>query len=149
MVSFTPRPSQLFGKLEPRSGAPKNELGWEIYPEGLYRVAKRYFRRYQKPIYITENGTCDSQDRFRAQYIYDHLAQVKRLLDEGVDVRCYCHWTLMDNFEWLEGLSARFGLVEVDFNTQERKIRKSGEFYAEVCEHKGVTEEMIRKYFGV
>ncbi len=146
IISFTLNPSQLFAKTEVKEDAPVNDLGWELYPEGLYRICKKYYDRFKQPIYITENGTCDSKDAFRTRYIYDHIQQVKRLIDEGVDVQRYYHWTLMDNFEWIEGLSARFGVVEVNFDTLERKIRKSGQFYAELCKHKAVTDEMIEKY---
>lgn len=59
----------------------------------------------------------------------------------------YYHWTLMDNFEWLEGFGARFGLIHVDFDTQERRIRQSGRFYAEVCRNHGVDQEMLERYF--
>jgi beta-glucosidase len=123
-------------------------LGWELYPEGLYRLCRHYFRKFHQPIYILENGTCDQTDAFRARYIYDHLVQIKRLLDEGVDVQRYYHWTLMDNFEWAEGLRARFGLIAVDYATQQRTIRTSGRFYGEICRHGGVTEAMLAEYLG-
>jgi beta-glucosidase len=147
LVKYTPNPARVFAELHTNPDSEKNDLGWEIYPEGLYRACRKYFERFNIPIYITENGTCDAEDRFRARYIYDHLYQVKRLLDDGIDIRCYCHWSTLDNFEWLEGLSARFGLVYVDYeNRQKRKLRKSGEFYGEICKHKAVTERMIKKY---
>lgn len=145
IISLSPNPAALFGKLGVMEGAKINDLGWEIYPEGLYRVCKKYYEQYKVPVYITENGTCDSRDEFRAEYIYDHLYQVKRLIDDGVDVRRYYHWTLMDNFEWLEGLSARFGLYEVNYENLERSLRKSGEFYGMLCKNRGVTENMIEK----
>jgi beta-glucosidase len=99
------------------------------------------------PVFITENGTCDSKDAFRAQYIYDHLYQVRKLIEEGVEVQRYYHWSLMDNFEWVEGLSPRFGLIEIDYNTLKRKVRRSGKFYSDICKQKEISEDMIRKYF--
>ncbi|MBN1495555.1 MAG: family 1 glycosylhydrolase [Spirochaetes bacterium] len=148
MVSFNiTKPGQMFGDIGTREGAPVNDLGWELYPEGLYRFCKKYYRRFRVPIYITENGTADREDRFRARYIYDHLLQVSRLIEAGIDVQRYYHWSLMDNFEWAEGLEPRFGLVAVDYATQKRTIRPSGKFYAELCKNRGVTEAMIRKYF--
>lgn len=147
-VRFVLNPGAFFGELLTTPDEPQNDLGWELYPEGLYRVCKRYYQRYRIPIFITENGTCDAHDMFRTRYIYDHLAQVHRLLDEEIVVSRYYHWTLMDNFEWLEGLSARFGLIHVDFQTQKRTIRDSGRFYAEVCEKKAVTDEMLRRYLA-
>lgn len=146
MVSLSWNPIMLFGKTEPKKGAPVNDLGWEIYPEGLYRVCKFYWDRFRTPVFVTENGVCDAKDQVRARFIYDHLYQVKRLLDDGVDVRRYYYWSLLDNFEWLEGLSIRFGLVEVDYTTQKRTIRRSGMFYGELCRNRGVTPEMIREY---
>ncbi len=140
-------PAGMFGSIEVKSGAPVNDLGWEIYPEGLYRICEKYFARFRKPIYITENGTCDKNDLFRTQYIYDHMIQIKKLIDNKINVERYYHWTLMDNFEWAEGLTARFGLIEVDFANQKRKIRKSGNFYTELCKNHGVTADMIKKYF--
>lgn len=118
---------------------PRNDLNWEIYPTGLYKLCKRFYKEYNAPIWITENGTCDTTDSFRAQYIYDHLYQVSKLYSEGVPVERYYHWTLMDNFEWIEGESARFGLVHCDFETQKRTMKKSGEFYSELCKSKTVT----------
>jgi beta-glucosidase len=114
-------------------GNPQNDLGWEIYPEGLTRLCRYYSPRYRAPIWITENGTCDARDAFRTEYIHAHLREISKLCEEGIPVERYYHWTLMDNFEWLEGEAARFGLVEVDFETQKRTIRKSGRFYAGIC----------------
>jgi beta-glucosidase len=147
IITLSTSPSSLFGKIEVKEGAALNDLGWEIYAEGLHRLCKKYYNRFKAPIFITENGTCDSKDAFRAQYIYDHLYQVRKLIEEGVEVQRYYHWSLMDNFEWLEGLSPRFGLIEIDYNTLERKIRRSGKFYSDICRQKEVSEDMIRKYF--
>ena len=125
---------------------PRNDLGWEIYPKGLYDLCKKTYQMYKAPIWITENGTCDREDAFRSDYIYQHLFEISRLRGEGIPVELYYHWTLMDNFEWVEGESARFGLIHVDYNTQKRTIRKSGEFYGQICLHNGVTQGMIDKY---
>jgi beta-glucosidase len=129
-------------------GNPRNDLGWEIYPEGLTRLCRYYYKKYRAPIWITENGTCDDKDAFRTKYLYDHLNEIAKLCEEGIPVERYYHWTLMDNFEWIEGESARFGLIRVDYETQKRTIRKSGEFFAEFCKEKGVTQQMLEKYFG-
>ena len=82
----------------------------------------------------------------RSKFIYDHLKQIARLIDEGIPVERYYHWSFIDNFEWEYGESVRYGLVFNDFNTQERTIRASGRFYGEVCGKKAITEEMINKY---
>jgi beta-glucosidase len=110
-----------------------NDLGWEIYPSGLFQVVKAAWDRYRLPVFITENGIADARDEKRERYLRDHLAEVKRLLDAGVDVQRYCHWSFTDNFEWQQGYSPRFGLVEVDYATMQRTVRPSGRFYAEIC----------------
>lgn len=127
-------------------GAKVNDLGWEIYPEGLYRLCKEYYEKYRLHVFITENGTCDKEDTFRPAYIAEHLYQVKKLRDQGIDVQRYYYWTLMDNFEWLEGESAPFGLIHCDFETQKRTIRKSGRLFAAISKEKGLTQEMIQEY---
>lgn len=133
-------------KDETKAGAPVNDLGWEIYPEGLSRICRRYYAKYGIPLWITENGTCDSRDAFRTEYVYSHLFEVSKLCNEGIPVERYYHWTLTDNFEWTEGESARFGLIGLDYETQKRSVRKSGRFFGEVCGSNAVTEEMIKKY---
>lgn len=146
IIKFSFNPFRLFSKLTVKEGAQVNDLGWEIYPEGLYRVCKESFEKYPFPIYITENGTCDAKDRFRAKYIYDHLKVVKQLIDDGINIERYYHWSLIDNFEWDLGLTPRFGLIEIDYDTSERRVRESGRFYGELAKNGGLTEEMTSKY---
>lgn len=128
-----------------RENAPVNDLGWEIYPEGIVKCAREMYDLVELPIYITENGTCDNEDRFRSRFLYDHL---KVLCESELPVERYYHWCFCDNFEWLEGESARFGLVHVDYETQERTVKKSGEFYQEMIKARGVSGEMYDKYVG-
>src|SRR6185295_1154232 len=79
-----------------RKGFPKNDMGWDIYPEGFHRVLTETARRYPgMPVLITENGTADAADRFRPAFILDHLAQVARSLSEGVPIEGYCYWSLL------------------------------------------------------
>jgi beta-glucosidase len=111
-----------------------SDLGWEIYPEGLYYVLKD-LKKYNLPIYITENGLADKEDKQRAKFITEHLKQIHRAIGDGVDIRGYMHWSLIDNFEWVEGFGPRFGLVEMDYKTMGTKIRKSAREYAEVCKN--------------
>ncbi len=108
-----------------------SDLGWEIYPEGIYYVLKD-LKRYNKPIYITENGVADAKDKKREKFIKEHLRYVYKAIQEGVDVRGYFYWSLLDNFECDKGFWPRFGLVEVDYKTGERKIRPSAYEYAEI-----------------
>lgn len=149
IMKFTTRMNRLFSEVTVKEGAEVNDLGWEIYPEGLYRVCKKYHELYKMPIFITENGICDGKDEKRARFIYDHLRMVKKLRDEGVNVQRYYHWSLMDNFEWDDGLTPRFGLIEVDYETQKRTVRKSGLFYGEIAKSRKVTNELIEKYLHV
>lgn len=125
---------------------PVNDLGWEIYPQGIVDCARKLHELLpDKPIYITENGTADNNDSFRRRFIYEHI---KALAESGLPVTRYYHWCFVDNFEWLEGFSARFGLVWMDTQTLERKIKKSGEFYKQMIENKAVTTEMASEISG-
>ncbi|KKT38867.1 hypothetical protein A2W54_03685 [Candidatus Giovannonibacteria bacterium RIFCSPHIGHO2_02_43_13] len=108
------------------------DMGWEIYPEGIYHVLKD-LKKHNKPVYITENGIADSRDIHREKFIKEHLKWAHKAISEGVDVRGYFYWSLLDNFEWSEGFWPRFGLVEVDYKTMERRIRQSAYAYAKIA----------------
>jgi beta-glucosidase len=109
------------GLLQILSGpGPKNDLGWEIYPEGLLRLLRQAFARYHLPIFVTENGIADARGDARPAYLRSHAYALTRALAEGIPVRGYFHWTLMDNFEWAEGFAPRFGLYRVDPSTRNR-----------------------------
>jgi beta-glucosidase len=110
----------------------KTEYGWEIYPKGLYRVLKRA-GRLGKPVIVTENGIADADDNQRARYLVAHLREAHRAMQEGVDLRGYIHWSLIDNYEWTEGFTKRFGLAAVDFATQRRSLRPSAQVYRHVA----------------
>lgn len=149
LIFSSNNPAMLFGQVKVEENLPDekvNDLGWEIYPEGLYKVVKKVYEMYNLPIYITENGIPDANDNKRAKFIYDHIVEIKRLLDEGVDVRRYYHWSLLDNLEWNDGYFPRFGLIQVDYLNQNRTIRNSGYFYGELCKKKEVTQLMIERY---
>ena len=126
------KPAELFAERTVPEGSEKNDLGWEIFPEGL-GVVLRMVAKKKMPIWITENGIADASDTKRSRFIVDHLREVARAIDEGIDVRGYLHWSLMDNFEWAEGYAPRFGLYAVDYATQTRTLRKSGELYADIA----------------
>lgn len=111
-----------------------SDFNWEIYPRGIYKVLKE-LKKYNKPIFITENGVADKNDVYRKKFILEHLKEIHRAIRNNVDVRGYFHWSLLDNFEWKEGFEMRFGLVEVDFKSYERRIRKSAKIFAEVCKN--------------
>jgi len=121
-----------------------SDIGWEIYPEGIYWVLKE-LEKYKLPIYITENGLSDAKDKLRKNFIRDHLIWVHRAIQEGIDVRGYFHWSLMDNFEWEKGFESRFGLVEIDYKTLERKPRPSAFYYARICKENCLEAEILKK----
>lgn len=114
------------------------EMGWEVYPEGIYKILKQ-FGKYGKEIIVTENGCAFPDvvennavhDKKRIQFFKDYLANVLKAKKEGVNITGYFVWTLMDNFEWAEGYHPRFGLVYVDFATQKRIIKDSGLWFKE------------------
>lgn len=126
-------PAALFSRRTVAAGAHVNDLGWEIYPEGLSRLVRRYAARYRLPIWITENGTCDARDAFRAAFLIDHLSEIASLRASGIAVDRYYHWTLMDNFEWVEGERPRFGLVACEYESQRREIRPSGRLFERIA----------------
>jgi beta-glucosidase len=123
------------------------ETGWEVYPEGLADTLRWVAGRYGPiPMYVTENGAAfydppsaasPINDTLRVEYYRAHLKAVRRAIDDGVDVRGYFAWSLLDNFEWAHGYSKRFGLVHVDYATQARTPKASAKFYAEVIRTNG------------
>ncbi len=115
-----------------------SDLGWAINPEGIYHVLKD-LKKYKKPIFITENGLADKKDKLRKEFIKNHLFWIWGAIKEGVDIKGYLHWSLMDNFEWDLGFDPRFGLIEIDCKTLERKPRKSASFYSEICKNNCLT----------
>ena len=95
------------------------DIGWEDFPEGFTQALKNV-KQYALPVWVTENGIDDRSGSRRPLFIYQHLKALLDARDEGVDVRAYLHWSLLDNFEWLEAWGPRFGLFRVDFETLER-----------------------------
>ena len=117
-----------------------SDIGWEIYPRGIYYALKD-LKRYKKSIYITENGLADAKDEKRAKFIIDHLKWVHEAIGEGVDVRGYFHWSLIDNYEWARyhrGFGPRFGLIEIDYKTFRRIPRDSSRVYAKICKNNAI-----------
>jgi beta-glucosidase len=114
------------------------DMSWEMYPEGIYKFLLK-LKKYNLPLIILENGLADAKDEKRAWFIKESLKNIHRAIQEGVDVRGYFHWSLLDNFEWDKGFWPRLGLVEVDYKTLERKIRPSALEYAKICK----TNELI------
>ena len=118
-----------FGKNENKR---TSDMGWELYPEAIFHVLID-LKKYHVPIYITENGLADDKDEHRIWFIKESLMNIHRAIGEGVDVRGYLYWSLIDNFEWQNGFWPRFGLIEIDYATQKRKARGSALFYKKIC----------------
>lgn len=121
---------------------PRTALDWPIAPDGFEKLLHWLAKRYPSlPIYITENGACfddtpaadgSVNDVDRIAYLHDHLSAVRAAMADGVDVRGYLAWSLLDNFEWACGYSKRFGLIRCDYESQQRTIKSSGRWYADV-----------------
>jgi len=130
-------------------GGERTDMGWEVYPEGLYEILGRLHFDYRFPAYfVAENGAAypdrmepdgTVRDEKRIAYLRDHILQVHRAIAAGVPLRGYFVWSLLDNFEWAHGYGKRFGIVYVDFPTQKRIPKKSARFYARVIAKNGIT----------
>jgi beta-glucosidase len=116
---------------EDRGGLGVSDLGWEIHPGG-FTEALLEMAQYGLPIYVTENGIDDRDDSRRSAFLYDHLAALLDARAAGADIRGYLHWSLLDNFEWLEAYGPRFGLYRVDYETLERRPTSAAKLYAEI-----------------
>lgn len=138
-------PARASAVLEPN--CPRTAMGWEIYPQGLLDILQWIKGRYgDLPLYVTENGAAfDDEkhpidglnDQRRVEYLCNHLRAAGRAIDAGVDLRGYFLWSLLDNFEWQQGYSKRFGIVHMDFETQRRVLKSSACFYANVIRTNG------------
>jgi beta-glucosidase len=121
---------------------PATDLGWEIYPEGLTGILSMVTERYGKiPLYVTENGAANEDaanrdgevdDAGRLAYLRDHVRAARVAIERGADLRGYFVWSLLDNFEWQQGYSKRFGIVRVDYTTQKRTLKASARFYRDL-----------------
>jgi len=130
------------------TGLEKTEMGWQIYPPGFYEVLMAVQRDFGVPIYVTENGCCDSGDEVRRRYLLSHWAQMHRAMQAGCDVRGYMHWTFVDNFEWREGFEKRLGLFAMEHTDPElrRVPRPSAEMYREVIAAGAITQDIVDRY---
>jgi len=132
---------------KPEKGVEVSDMGWEVFPDGLYDLLKRVDRDYEHPlIYITENGMAGKDETFvgkvvqdddRLSYLQRYFEAASRAINNGVDLKGYFVWSLMDNFEWLWGYSKRFGIIRVEFETQERIWKKSALWYRDVIMKNG------------
>ncbi len=131
------------GSTLTRSGAPVNDLNWEIYPDGMLetlRMAAPHAKALGVPIMITENGIADAKDSQRPKFMLEHLNQIWQAIQEGIPVHGYLHWSLIDNFEWIERYEPRFGLMDA-----ERKWRPSAYLYRKIIEGNGFPAQWLKE----
>ena len=138
----------LFAEVRPDyQGVRFTEMDWEIYPDGLYKLLTRIQEDYDPPeLYVTESGiACPDridadgriQDEERIEYLRSHFSAAHRALQEGVKLKGYYVWSLIDNFEWAHGYSKRFGVVYIDYKSQARILKSSANWYREVIANSG------------
>lgn len=118
------------------------DLGWEVYPEGLFEVLTDLADHI--PIYITECGIASTNDDRRTRFLINYLSEVYRAIHEGVPIKGFFYWSLVDNFEWHQGFDPRFGLVEIDYPTQRRTIRPSAYVYQDIIKENGIPHSLLR-----
>ena len=129
---------QLWFNISFRQDRPLTDVGWEIYPKGIFKVTSQAARRAPgKPIIITENGLADAKDEKRASFIEQHLFWIARAIKARIPIIGYLHWTIFDNFEWSEGFAPRFGLNAIDYSTQKRTPRPSVRAYRQIIQNNG------------
>lgn len=128
----------LIGEVDIQKQCPRSDFGWELKPDTIYNALKE-LAPYKKPVFIMEHGLADAKDQHRGWFIEESLKAVHRAIQEGIDVRGYMHWSLLDNFEWAEGFTKRFGLIEVRYEEgRKRVVRDSANQYAEIIRNNGL-----------
>lgn len=138
-VPFTPFPITNLEKPQKMTALkiPHDNM-WGYRPEGLGMMLRRFYRKYKKPVIITENGICTDEVSERIQSIKTYLKICHQAIEEGVDLRGFIYWSTFDNFEWYLGPSYRFGLVRVNLFTKDRTLTEAAEFYARICSENAV-----------
>lgn len=146
-VTFNPlKPGELFSERSYLPGADLSASGMiSNSPQGMFQALK-WANGFNLPILITENGVDDADDHLRPRYLIQHLHQVWRAVNFNFPIKAYFHWTLVDNFEWERGWTQRFGLWELDVESQTRRKRPSADLYAEICHENGISSEMVARY---
>lgn len=147
LVSFNLlKPFELFGRRFYPKDADLSDTGFiDNHPEGMF-AALKWGRQFNVPMMVTENGVEDADDDLRPRYLVQHIHQVWRAVNFNWPVKGYFHWSLVDNFEWERGWTQRFGLWELDVETQARRKRPSADLYAQICRENRLTSEMVAKY---
>jgi len=142
------KPGELFGRRFYPQGSDLSDTGFNANtPEGMFTMLKWAVESYPGlPLIVTENGIECADDHIRPRYLAQHVHQIWRAVNFNWPVKGYFHWSLVDNFEWERGWSQRFGLWELDVETQARRKRPSAELYAGICKENGLSSEMVTKY---
>lgn len=137
------RPPELpVGVVFARRKEQVSDLEWAVHPQGLRKIL-RQVSRYGVPIYITENGIADREDRLRPDYLTEHLRELARAIREGIDIRGYYHWSLLDNFEWSKGFGPRFGLYSVNYENFERTATQSAHLFQKIIQRHRENRAML------
>jgi len=124
----------------------QDQMGWEVYPKGLYAQLMR-LAPLACPVYVTESGMATCDETARSRHLLAHLAQCHRAIRDGLDLRGFFYWTLMDNFEWAEGYTRTFGLIEIDRDKDlARRPRDAAHLYRDIARGGAVTEEMLARH---
>lgn len=133
---------------------PLTSMGWEVFAPAMRCLLHNFHRRYKLPLYVTENGMSNAgdapgpdgkvHDQVRINYLQQHIGMLSQTIDEGVDLRGYFQWSLMDNFEWAWGYTQRFGLIHVDYQSLVRTPKDSYAWYAQAIEEGGFTGPPLR-----
>ena len=147
LVRFAPRAKEdLYGR---RSFPPDAQLSPSgmiaNQPEGFFK-ALQWGKQFGLPMIVTENGIEDASDELRPRYLAEHIRELWRAVNFNYPIEGYFHWTLVDNFEWHQGWTQRFGLWELDVNSQKRTKRTSADLYEAICKENGLSSEMVAKY---
>jgi beta-glucosidase len=138
--------SQLWRRVSPSPGEPRTMFGWPVHPEGMYWASRFFHERYGLPIHVLENGLSSADwvaldggvhDPARVDFLHRYLLAYRRAGEEGIPIRGYFHWSLLDNFEWAQGYRERFGLIHVDYAGQKRVMKDSASWYAGVIASHG------------
>jgi beta-glucosidase len=140
------KPAGLFARRYYRPGAALSDTGFIANePEGMFEALK-WALQFKVPIIVSENGVEDADDHLRPSYLAQHIHQMWRAVNFNYPIKGYFHWTLVDNFEWERGWTQRFGLWELNVESQARRKRPSADFYAEICRENGLSADMVARY---
>jgi len=130
---FAGRFLEMAHYISNKNGPSHSDMGVRTYPEGIYSVIED-LSVYKKDIFVTENGIANAGDNMRKRFILEHLAAIKKALDNGLKVKGYFYWSLTDTYEYLDGFDRKFGLIEVDFSNQKRRVREASDVFKEIGE---------------